>query len=291
MRKPLQMLLAVAVLLLGGATIFLYSQYQKSQSSNASLQTSNRDTQDQYAQTINAIAEIQDSLSAIATGDKSMPFEPSNLHSERRMAAPNGQEALERIGLLRASIDRNKKRIERLESELHHSGLKVSGLQKMVASLRKTTTEKEQQIAELSAQVGTLQTQVSGLSTQVAQVQDTVRVRDAVLQDRQHELATVYWVADTKQALSRSGLIEARGGLLGIGKTLKPSARTTDGSVFRTLDTDEQTVLQLPTAKAQVLTAQPLSSYELRLVNGKMELHILSPQDFRKVRQLVIVTA
>jgi hypothetical protein len=44
-------------------------------------------------------------------------------------------------------------------------------------------------------------------------------------------------------------------------------------------------------AKARVITPQPADSYELRLVDGKMELHILNPAEFRKVRQLVIVTA
>jgi DNA repair exonuclease SbcCD ATPase subunit len=290
MRKILQPLLAIAVVLFGGATIFLYAQYQKSQSTNAALQTSSHDTQEQYAQTINAIAEIQDSLNAIALNDHQMPLESSSLQSERHLGPPSGQEALERISLLRASILRSKQRIERLESELHHSGLRVTGLQKLVAGLRKTTAEKEQQIAELTEQVGTLQTQVTGLTTQVAEVQDTVRARDEVLADRQRELATVYWVADTKSALTKSGVIEATGGLLGIGKTLKPTAKVSDDQL-RPLNTDEQTVIQLPSAKAQVLTPQPVSSYQLVQVNGRMELHILSPEEFRKVRQLVIVTA
>ncbi len=290
MRKYLQTLLAAAVLVLGGSTIFLYSQFQKSQTSNASLQTASRNTQEQYAQTISAIAEIQDSLNAIALGDKTMPFESTSQMAEHRMGAPSGQEVLERIGLLRASIERNKQRIDRLESDLRHSHLRVDGLQKLVASLRKSTADKEAQIAALSAQVDTLHVQVGSLTTQVAQTQDTLRVRDETLADRQHELATVYWVADSKQALQRAGVIEARGGVLGIGKTLRPTARVSDAA-FRTLDTDQQTVLELQAAKAQVLTPQPLSSYELRLVNGHVELHILSPQEFRKVRQLVIVTA
>jgi len=290
MRKSIQIILAVAVLLLGGATMYFYSQYQKSQTSNASLESASKTTQDQYAQTINAIAEIQDSLNAIAIGDKNMQLEQSNLHQERSMGAPSGQEALERIGLLRASIERSKERISRLESELHHSGLRVTGLQKMIASLREASAEKERQIAELSSQVDTLHTQVGSLTTQVAQVQDTVRARDEAVSERQRELATVYYVANNKTELRKQGVIEAKGGVLGLGKTIRPTARAQE-SVFTPLNTDEQTVLELPGKRAQVITAQPASSYELRQVNGRMELHILSPQDFRKVRQLVIVTA
>jgi len=290
MRKHLQTILAVAVLLLGGATVFVYSQFKHSQADNASLQSANRSTQDQYGRTIEAIAEIQDSLNTLALGDKTMPFESSTLRQERNLGAPSAQEALERISLLRAGIERSKHRIDQLERDLHHSGLRTAGLQKLVASLRETTAEKERQVAELTAQVDTLHVQVGTLTTQVAQVQDTVRVRDETLTERQHELATVYWVADSKRALTKAGVIAARGGVLGLGRTLAPTARVSD-ALFQRLDTDEQTVLTLQATKAQVLTPQPASSYELRLVNGRMELHILEPREFRKVRQLVIVTA
>ena len=50
-------------------------------------------------------------------------------------------------------------------------------------------------------------------------------------------------------------------------------------------------MLPIPAAKARVLSAQPPTSYELKLVEGKVELHIIDPTEFRKVRQLVILTA
>ena len=289
MRRPIQVLVAAAVVLLGGATVFLFTQLQASRTANEDLQTASRTTQEQYAQTIGAIAAIQDSLNAIGPHEQNLPVEGSSLADERRMGAPSGQEALERIALLRASIERNKLRINQLEASLRSSKLHAGGLAKMVASLRRTTEEKEAQIALLSAQVDTLHVQVGALTTQVAEVEDTVRQRDVAVAERQRELATVYWVADNKSALQKAGVIESRGGLLGIGKTLKPSGRA-PGAAFREINTDEQTVIQLPSAKVQVISAQPLSSYELKPVNGKMELRIVEPQEFRKVRQLVIVT-
>ncbi len=289
MRRPILVLVAAAVLLLGAASVFLYTQLQDSRTANNKLETASHATQEQYAQTIGAIAAIQDSLNAIGPRDQNLPVEGSNFRDERRMGAPSGQEALERIGLLRASIERSKQRIGRLEASLRNSKLHASGLEKLVASLRRTTEEKEAQIALLSAQVDTLHVQVGALTTHVAEAEETVRARDVAVADRQRELATVYWVADKKSALEKAGVIESRGGLLGIGKTLQPSGRA-PGAAFHELNTDEQTVIQLSSARVQVISAQPLSSYELRPINGKMELHIVEPQEFRKVRQLVIVT-
>ena len=85
-------------------------------------------------------------------------------------------------------------------------------------------------------------------------------------------------------------MIIAKGGLLGLGKTLQPSGLT-DPAAFTPVDTDQETVVPIASAKARVLSAQAPTSYELRLNNGQLELHILDPQEFRKVRQVVILTA
>lgn len=288
MRRTLPYALLAIALLLGGTAAYFYSQYTKSESSYVSMKATEQNTREQYAQTIDAIAEIQDSLNAITPGSERL--QSSSLQSESGMTVPDRRQALERIALLRASIQRNKDRIDKLEHDLKRSGIKVNGLQKMVADLKQSTAEKEQQIATLTSQVNDLQTQVSGLTTQVAQTQDTVRARDESIADKQRELATVYYVADSKAALAKQGVIIAKGGLLGIGKTVYPTGRY-DAAALKPLNTDEETTIELPTAKAQVLTPQPPSSYELRQVNGKMELHILSPAEFRKVRNLVIMTA
>ena len=71
--------------------------------------------------------------------------------------------------------------------------------------------------------------------------------------------------------------------------TLKPTGQFREDR-FVALDTDEQTVVHIPAAKARVLSAQPLSSYQLELVSGQVELRILDPKQFRMIKHLVIVT-
>ena len=85
-------------------------------------------------------------------------------------------------------------------------------------------------------------------------------------------------------------MITTKGGVLGMGKTIQPTGVVTDAA-YTAIDTDLQTVVPTPSKQAKVVSAQPPGSYELKLVDGRMELHILDPVQFRKVRQLVIVTA
>lgn len=288
MRRPVQFALGAVIVLLLAATGVLFTKYQKSTSDYREMKASEESARARYSQTIDAIAEIQDSLNAISPGEK--PMVSGDLIAEQQLSGPNGQQALDRIADLRASIARNKDRITQLESSLKKSGIKVAGLERMIANLKQTVTEKQDLITQLSGQVETLNTQVAGLSTEVQESQQTIAARDEAIEAKRRELATVYVAMGTKRELAASGVIEAKGGVLGLGKTLQPSTHVSETS-FTPLDTDQNTVVQTTAAKVQVLSAQPASSYELRLVGGRVELHITDPTEFRKVRHLVIVTA
>ena len=95
----------------------------------------------------------------------------------------------------------------------------------------------------------------------------------------------------TKKELKRSGVVVAEGGVLGVGKTLKPSGQF-DESKFTALNTDQETVIAIPAHNAQILSPQPVSSYTLHIIGkDQMELRITNPSEFRKVKHLVILKA
>src|SRR5689334_6720455 len=109
MRKTVLFALVAVILVLGGATGMLYGKYKKSQADYSSMQASEETARNRYANTIDAIAEIQDSLNAIALGDANVKM---NEGGEGQISTPNGKDALDRISLLRAGIDRSKRRIQ-----------------------------------------------------------------------------------------------------------------------------------------------------------------------------------
>jgi len=57
------------------------------------------------------------------------------------------------------------------------------------------------------------------------------------------------------------------------------------------VDTDQDSIIPIAAKRARVLTPQPVGSYLLAPANGRLELRILDPGEFRKVRHLVIVKA
>jgi uncharacterized coiled-coil protein SlyX len=289
MRKTLAPILAIVLVLTLAASAWLFLRYRDTNARYLEMRAAEQSSRDSYSSTLDAIAEIQDSLDAIAPRDSMLRLKPGSLVTEEQMAGPNGQAALEQIATLRASIARSRERILALEENLKHSGVRVDGMRRVIANLQSDLAEKQASLDEMVAQVESLRGQVTGLQSEVQQGRDSLLVRDAALEERRHELATVYYVVGTKDQLLKQGAIVIKGGVLGIGGTpvltgqLPPDALTP-------LDTDVLQVIPTTAAKARVLTPQPAASYELRLVDGHIELHILDASEFRKVRQVVILT-
>jgi hypothetical protein len=292
MRRPIQIALIAVLVLLAGSTALLFTKYRQTSADYVQTKAAEEQARAQYGSTIDAIAEIQDSLNAISLASGTTQLLSQELRTEQKLTEPQGREALDRIATLRASILRSKEMIHQLETNLTRNGMKIAGLQKMVANLKTSVAEKEGQIAQLSGQVDSLQTQVTGLVAEVQETQETVRAKDTAIEEKRRELATVFVAVGTKKDLAAKGVIVAKGGLLGLGKTLQPTGFA-NAEAFTPLDTDQATVVPIPSVKARVLSAQPPSSYELKLVEGGggMELRILDAQEFRKIKQVIILTA
>lgn len=289
MRRSVAFVLAAVIVLLAGATAVLFQRYRKTSAELGDAEATAKSAQARYAEAFDAVAEIQDSLNAIVLGDTAMRILSRELHDEESLTEPHRREALDRVAVLNASIQRSKERIRQLEAGVKKSGVRIAGLEKMIAGLKQTVTEKEHLVGRLTGRVDSLQTTVVGLETAVRQDQETIRSQQQTLEERRRELGIVYYRIGSKKDLTTSGVIVARGGILGLGRTLQVSGRF-DESQFTPLDTDHETVIRTPSARVKVLSAQPASSYELKLVGNRMELHILDPREFRKVRHLVIMT-
>ena len=274
MRKILPFVLGGAVALFAITTLLFFGKYQKSSADFVAMQSQEQETRVRYGQAINEIATIQDSLNAIILGDGSQ-LTSTHLQSEMSVNMSETDQALARVAVLKAGIQRTKARIQELDARLKKSGVRIAGLEKMVTNLKLAVEEKEKQVAGLTVQVDSLQTEVTGLV--------------ATVEDNRKEMGTIYYLIGTKKDLATQGVVVAKGGVLGVGKTVKPSGNINE-NMFSSLDTDQETIIHIPASKAQVLTAQPVASYELQPAAGGMELRILDPCEFRKVKHLVIMT-
>jgi predicted nuclease with TOPRIM domain len=274
-------LLSILSVLLLSVCGSLYSKTRRDATSLDTLRRNEQATRSRYERVVQEISAIQDSVSSIAVDAGLMNM--TNLGAERRLSPTGASETLARIAELRT-------RIEDLETRLRLSDFQVAGLDNMVRQLKQGLAQKEQAVARLGVQVETLKTRVADLTTSVDQAHALIAAQSDTLEQARRELGTVYYVMGTRQALIKNGVVAAQGGVLGVGKTLRPTGKV-DPAALHAVDTDEQTVIPIAATKARVITAQAPQSYSIEAVNGGLELHILDPVEFRKVRQLVIITA
>ena len=282
MRKPVVFVLGLVCVLLLASTFVLYGKYRKSSDDFAAKTEEEQTTRIRYSQAIGEIATIQDSLNAIVLGQGAGSLLPSRA-AETEAPGTLRDQVLSRIETLKAGLERTKEHIQDLDTKLKRDGVRIAGLSRMISGLKKTVAEKEEAIAQLSTQVDSLKTTVAGLNTEVTDQQQQIT-------DKQKELATVFYTMGTKKELTQSGVVTSEGGVLGLGKTLKPSGNFNESS-FTPMDTDQETVIRIPAKKAQVLTPQPLSSYVVEPAGtDMMELRILDAKEFCKVKHVVILT-
>lgn len=297
MRKYLWIpFLAIAVVL-GGVALNLNRHLEQSRSEYATLQADETATRERYNNAIGEIAAIQDSLDAISVGDEGTQELQQQLEAERSLTRERSDETMARIAVIRAGVERAKDRIVDLEKRLQESDTRVEGLDRLVKGLRASVAEKEQVIAQLTTRVDELQTQVAGLTTKVAEGEQlieaqavTIENQTSAIEDRRRELGTVYYTVGSKSELKDAGLVVSKGGVLGLGRTLKLSGNFA-GASFTPLDTDHESVIHIAAEEARLLSDQPVSSYALVQVGDEMELHILDPQAFRTVKHVVILTS
>ena len=289
MRKPVLIaLIAVIVVLAVVAAVFIV-RYQKTSAEYTNMRLQEETARVGYSEAFSAITEIQDSLNAISVGDTTVQMLSKGAQSELKVTEAVRRQALDRINVLNASLLRNKEKIRKLEASLRKSGVRAAGLEKMIVTLKETMAQKEALVAQLTGQVDSLQTAVTGLTTEVKQGQETIRAREQSIEEKRSELATILYVIGSKKELSDLGVIAAKGGVIGMGKTLEVTGRYNE-SHFTSLDTDQESIIPTAAAKVQVVSAQSPASYELKPVAGLMELHILDPKEFRKVKHVVIMT-
>ncbi len=296
MKKIILPILALAAIGLGGWAVSLNQKLTQSQADYTSLQAQEQATSARYAAAIDEVASIQESLKGIDFGDEGTKALETELAQEQNLSKDQGEQTMARINEIKANVEHAKNRIKDLEDKLKKSDTKVAGLEKLIKGLRATVVEKEAQIAQLTTRVNELQTEVTGLKTEVAANQETIRQKEdtiqqqtATLEDKRRHIGTVYYTMGTKKELVRAGLIESKGGVLGVGKTVRPTGATEGGS-FTALDTDNESVITIDAKKAKLVSAQPAASYTLESDNvATTTLRITDREAFRAVKYVIIL--
>jgi hypothetical protein len=241
-----------------------------------------------YESAVDAIVDIQDSLAAIIPSEAQVMHLTQGLETGGTINRARRDQVMQRISDLHASIRSSKEMIRRLEERLKDREGKIVGLERMIENLKLMVAQREEMVSVLTARIDSLRTRVGELETDVAQGRQQIEEQAQVIVDRNRELSTVYYVVSSHENLKRLGVVRDEGGVLGLGRTTRLSGQM-DPSVFTPFDTNALTTLKIAGRKPVILSGQDRASYELVSVSPDWtELRITNPEEFRKVRYLVV---
>jgi hypothetical protein len=197
------------------------------------------------------------------------------------------------ISNMRTQIETDKKKIADLESQLARSNGKVSGLDKMINNLKASLAKKEKMEADYVKQLAELEGQRDSdrkaSQEEIALRESQIKDKQTIIENMNQDNNVVYYAVGTRKELIAKGIVDRKGGILGIGRvtTVSKELYTDKFQMMNLLDATTLTFGN-GTQKFAVLSNHVASSYKVENISGKYQLTVTDPELFRKQKFLVI---
>ena len=204
-------------------------------------------------------------------------------------------------------------RVKGLTDRLRESEERLAQSRRRVSSLTATSATMTAQMASFDSTIKQFQIIIDNQKAEIVALLDQVSVltsenmalreSNTVLETQRSALTaqtsdltteqnTVYWVAGKKDDLLKRGIIEQRGGMLGIGRTAV-LARTLDAGAFTAVDRTQMTRIALPNPARsyRIITTNDIAGLETPPTDGKFKgtLTITAPAVFWRPSKFLVL--
>lgn len=258
---------------------------------NKELLKSNKELKDLYDNSTSTIGEIQESLESLDKDLSGQLFTqgeiPGTTPADRRSRIVSS------IANMRNQIEADKKKIAQLEKQLASSKSQLKGVQDIVNKLKASIGDKEKIMDELQKKLGimseTLETERRLSQAELLKRDQTISEKEQALSSQSREANKIYYVYGTRKELIAQGIIDRKGGLLGIGKvtTVTSAIQTEKFTEMNLLDSQQ---ISFPVTKKgySILSNHVATSYKVEKAGEQNILNITDPNNFRKQKFVVI---
>ena len=282
---------AIIVAVLAILTIVFAVLWINANGKSKDIMKSNEELKKLYETSTSTINEIQSSLESLEQDLSGQLFTqkeiPGTSPEERR------NRIISSIANMRDQIEADKKKIATLEKQLATSKSQLKGVQEIVNKLKASISEKEQIMDELQERLGilneTLETERRTSAEEIQKREMTITEKEQQITQQSIEANTIYYVYGTRKELMAKGIMDRKGGLLGIGKvsTVRQNIPIEQFTSMNLLETQQ---ISFPATKKgySILTNHPATSYKVEKEGDQNILTILDATNFRKQKFVVI---
>lgn len=259
---------------------------------NAELreETASKDsTINEFIQTFN---EIEENLALIKEKEDliSANANVENTHNAREAIILD----LKSINSLMAE---NKQKLASLNEKVQSSDIRISEFNRMVNGLNSRLEEKDseintmkEQLAELNIAKENLTFTVDTLESKVSNLSMENMDKEEIIDQQINALHTAYVTSGTYRELKEKGVIDKKGGIIGIG-AVKKLVKDFNTDTFERIDITQTSSIPLSGKKATVITVHPTESYKMTGAEEKDvdSLVITNPEEFWRASKYLVV--
>lgn len=179
-------------------------------------------------------------------------------------------------------MNKNKKQLSSLRSQLKKSNGKNGELEKFISRLNS-------QIETKDLQIGDLRTQLELLNIAMTDLHIDYQAATEELEIKSQMLNTAYYSFGTSKELIKNGVLTKEGGFIGIGKIQKMK-NDFNKTYFTQVDISKSKTIMLAAKKAKLITTHPSESYKIEGADGKAEkLTIINAEEFWSASKYLVI--
>jgi hypothetical protein len=272
------------------------SEYDKQMQQVASISSEKDSLLKEVVATSQFIAEVNGELDKVKNNQ---PVARAAGETEQMSPTQQRQALAERVKSLTDRLRESEERLAQSRRRVGQLTASSATMSAQMASFDSTIKQFQIIIDNQKAEIVALLDQVGALTSENMALRETntqLEVQRAALSEQTAMLTTeqntVYWVAGKKDDLLKRGIIEQRGGMLGIGKT-QVLARTLETGEFTSINRLSVLEITLPNpAKSyRIITSNDLTGLDAAPADGKFKgsIKISSPEVFWRASKFLVL--
>lgn len=186
-------------------------------------------------------------------------------------------------------LNANKQKIDKINGQLRKSNASNKELNTFVANLQKRIADQEEEIQLLTTELQKNKIVIENLNKNLDELSKQNQSKDEQIMKIEEEKNSAYYIVGTKDELEEKGIINRKGGFLGIGKKSSVSSDS-DLKEYMKIDIRRVDEITLKGEKIKILTTHPTSSYKLLGDQKKpVALKITDPSSFWEKSKFLVI--
>ena len=257
------------------------AEYKKLQDENEILRAEKIKTAYDLEGMFSALDDIYADMQALRESENYLTIEQSG-----ELSVDQQTQIRNNIRLISETLQSNRKQLASLEERLKNSNIQSASLQKTIERLNAEVNQKAQMIASLQEDLAKKDIRIRELDEQIENLTLTAIAQSRTISSQDKELHLAYYCFGTKKELREQDILTG-GGLFAKTKVLQDGFNR---DYFLSVDTRDQTEIQLYTRKATVHSNHPRNSYILtKDRNGNLTLVVTEPELFWSLSKYLVI--